>query len=84
MKENIGIVYLCIHKTLSEYKPETKREAAVILMRNFHIPKSFVYAVIKELEMYGLIDNKNRRKMEITATQPLDNSSKIYKQVGMF
>ena len=84
MEKNVGLVYLCIHKKLLEYAPETKKEAAVILMRNFHIPKSFVYAVLKELEMYGLVNNKNRQKMEIIDTKPLENSSKLYKQVGMF
>ena len=87
-KERIGIMYLCIHKRLQEestLKIICRKKALHILGVLYHVPKRLKKVILKEMELFNLLERHNRDKLEILDTKlSLDNTSKIYRQVRLY
>ena len=88
MKEQTPLIYLCIHKRLEDkYQNELfkLKDLFSILGRIYHINKKFHYAVLKELENLKLMKRINQHTVKmLKCNVDLENTSKIYKKVGLF
>lgn len=90
--ENIGTVYLCIHRKLKEYsKTRELNQKWVIsfLAKCYHIPKPLGNVVLKELEKFELIKTNSGlpglKEIEVVnCNTEIDTPSVIYNKVGLF
>lgn len=83
---NIDLVYLFMHKKLKEKSINnfiTKKESVMFLSHTFRIPKKYGYAVLKELEEFGLIRSSGDSIEILKSKVDLDNTSDIFKRVGL-
>lgn len=88
-KEKIPLVYLCIHSRLCKNfgvgRTVKKKELNFIIGNTYHIPRKWWYPVIKEMIGFGLIEDEGRFTIKVLESQwDIDDTSMIYKSVGMF
>lgn len=88
-KEKIAIVYMCIHNRLCKNfgigKTIKKRDVTYILGHTYHVPKQWLYPVIKEMINYGLLEDSGRFNVTILESKlNVEDTSMIYKGIGMF
>ncbi|KKN62700.1 hypothetical protein LCGC14_0509610 [marine sediment metagenome] len=88
MKEQIPLIYLCIHKRLEDkFQNEAfkLKDLFLIFARTYHINKKFHYAVLKELESLKLMQRLNQHTARVLkCSVDLENTSRIYKKVGLY
>lgn len=89
----IPIFYLHIHRKLAEHKQDSlgnikvSTNKASYLLALSRIPKTLRFAILKEMENFGLITSLNRESfivVNIQASRILEDSSKINKVVGLW
>lgn len=87
-KKRKNIIYICIWEKAKEKTFEgeiSMQEFVSILHRIYHVPKKFVYPVIKEMEQQGFLKWINRRTLKILEPDiDLEDTSALYKDLGFF
>ncbi len=88
MKEKIPIIYLEMHDRLfnkfGKEEFETK-ELIGIFGRVYHIRKNLRYAVLKDMIGFNLINKITKMRLSlIELKMDVNNTSKVYKQVGLY
>lgn len=87
MIKKIPIIYLCIHERLKERfrNQETRIKNVFEIFRTFAIKKIHWYLVLKELQNYRLVERINRSVIVVLNKNiDLKNTSKVYKEVGLY
>lgn len=90
MEERTPLMYLIIHEALIrnyKFRNISKVELFNIFSRYFRVKKVFWHVVLKEMENYNLIIYHLGRHPYIEINKPvvnLENTSHIYKSVGLF
>ena len=88
MKEKIPLMYLCIYSTLQNASIQgviSIKKTFELFGKSYRVPKNLKYAVLKELENFNLITRSSVNEINIIKTNiDLDNTSKIYKLVGLY
>lgn len=83
-------MYLVIHQALVKnykFRDISKVELFNIFSRNFRVKKVFWYVLLKEMEDYSLVSYHIGKHPYIQISKPpinLDNTSHLYKSVGLF
>ena len=88
MKEKIPIIYLEMHdrlfKKFGKEEFETK-ELIGIFGRIYHIRKNLRYAVLKDMIGFDLINKITKMRLSlIELKMDVNNTSKVYQQVGLY
>ena len=88
MKEKIPIIYLEMHdrlfKKFGMEEFETK-ELIGIFGRVYHIRKNLRYAVLKDMIGLDLINKITKMRLSlIELKMDVNNTSKVYQQVGLY
>ena len=90
-KKKIDLVYIFLHKKLREKAGGNfinKKDAAMFLAHSYRIPKNLGYAVLRELEIMGLIkfvgkENDNLNIEILESQEEIEDVSKIYRDLGI-
>ena len=84
----VPLIYLCIHQRLKEkfrFQTFSNKELLWILGKVYHIKKIYHYPILKELEDFDLINRVNRNEIILLKSNvDLNNTSKIYRSVGVY
>ncbi len=90
MEKQIPLMYLIIHRKLIEIhhvSDVSKVEVFNIFSRYYRIKKVFWYAILKEMQDHNLLTYYPGRNSYISILKSpinINNTSKIYKSVGLF
>jgi hypothetical protein len=85
--KKIDFWYFFIHSKLKECSTDGLISYAEARMLLFHwrIPNYARAIVLKELEIMGLVEKKNRRTLKVNNVDfPIEDTSKLYEMVGLF
>ena len=99
MKKDIGLLYVCVQKKLLENSKQnliSKKFACYLLANQFHVPSQLRYAILQEMQNFGMIKPVNRQIIEVEGIEKMENfevkelkqdlndTSAIYEEVGMW
>lgn len=88
MRGKIPIMYLCIHKRVSDSTRGniiSKKKLIEIIGRLYHVEKRYAILVIEDLKIHGLFKDDRERYLKILpCTIDLEDTSKLYKSANFF
>ena len=89
MKEKDKVMYLLIHQKMKEKSGKdsliSKENLFKMFGKVYHIPKRYRYVVLRELVNFKMVVIQDPQNIKVLKyNNHIENSSKIYKELGMF
>lgn len=88
-KKIINLLYVCMHYRIQKEANAIgiirKKRLFELLARLYHVERKFWHPVLREFEILKLFKTLNNKQIQVLECDiDLENTSKIYKMIGLY